>query len=394
MATYSGIGIMSGTSVDGLDLCYVEFTGDICSDVWGYCIKKAVTVPYTDDWVTKLKEAPSLSGLDLIKLHVEYGHFVGQCVSTFIDRELIKVDFVSSHGHTVFHQPEKRFTFQLGCGETTSTHLRCPLVCDFRSKDVALGGQGAPLVPSGEKYLFRQSDICINLGGIANIGLRGDRAYDICACNMVLNRLASKTGNGLGYDKDGQTASEGHVVEELLSQLEALKYYTEPSPKSLGYEGISQVIFPLLDEKKYSVPDMLHTFVEHVARQVTSACKESKITSQSNGSPTVLITGGGAFNKFLMKNMEKKLKEAGFSIQETDEDTINFKEALVFAFLGLRTLLGLDNVISATTGSSTDSVSGSIHRPVTPVVSSPSIQGHFNFMMKRQSIRSPPVSSF
>ena len=247
MATYSGIGLMSGTSVDGLDLCYVEFTGDISSDVWGYCIKKAVTVPYTEDWVTRLKQAPSLSGLDLIKLHVEYGHFVGECVSRFIDQEVIKVDFVASHGHTVFHQPEKRFTFQLGCGETTSTHLRCPFVCNFRSKDVALGGQGAPLVPSGEKYLFRQSDLCINLGGIANIGLKGDKGYDICACNMVLNNLACKTGNGLGYDKDGKIAKGGHVQEELLSQLEALPYYSEPPPKSLAYEGISFDIYPLLD---------------------------------------------------------------------------------------------------------------------------------------------------
>ncbi|XP_067661309.1 anhydro-N-acetylmuramic acid kinase-like [Haliotis asinina] len=384
MASYKGIGVMSGTSLDGLDICYAEFTGDIENDVWGYRIERAVTVPYGEVWTDKLSRATKLAGVDLIKLHFDYGHFIGDAVKQFIEKEGLKVDFVASHGHTVFHQPESSFTFQLGDGETTSTYLRCPFVCNFRAKDLALGGQGAPLVPSGEKFLFSHTDLCINLGGIANVGQKGKKGFDMCPCNTVLNKLAKQFDETLEYDVDGEIASSGVVKDSLLQQLEGLEYYEEPPPKSLGIEWIDREIFPLLDVNLYNVPDLLRTFVEHITNRIAGACADCS-QKDEDSEKTILITGGGAFNKFLMSLLEKKLKHGGFKVQQTDEDTINFKEALVFAFLGMRTLLGLDNVISVVTGSSCDSVSGSIHRSVQPYTPSPTIQDRFNYLMKRNS---------
>ncbi|XP_071087262.1 anhydro-N-acetylmuramic acid kinase-like [Haliotis cracherodii] len=387
MASYKGIGVMSGTSLDGLDICYVEFTGDIETDVWGYRIERAVTVCYGEEWTDKLRRATKLAGVDLIKLHFDYGHFIGDAVKQFIEKERIKVDFVSSHGHTIFHQPESSFTFQLGDGETTSTYLQCPFVCNFRAKDLALGGQGAPLVPSGEKFLFSHADLCINLGGIANVGQKGRKGFDICPCNIVLNKLAKQFDGAREYDVDGEIASRGVVKDSLLQQLECLEYYEEPPPKSLGIEWIDKEIFPLLDDKLYTVADMQRTFVEHITNRIAKACADCSQEVESS-EQTVLITGGGAFNKYLMNLLEGKLKQCGIKVQKTDDDTINFKEAMVFAFLGMRTLLGLDNVVSVVTGSRCDSVSGSIHRSVQPYTASPTIQDRFNYLMKRNSEKS------
>ena len=249
MASFVGIGCMSGSSLDGLDLCCVEFTGDVCSDLWSYRILAAKTVTYTKEWAERLRHAERLSGLELIRLHVDYGRFIGKCVATFITQNDLedRVQFVSSHGHSVFHKPVEGVTFQLGDGEVTATLIKVPFVCDFRTKDVTLGGQGAPLVPCGERFLFRNSDICINLGGIANIGVKGSKGYDICACNRILNYLATKTGSGLLYDKDGAIARGGKVIPEVLVRLQNLAYYQEDPPKSLWLDCIEDNVLPILD---------------------------------------------------------------------------------------------------------------------------------------------------
>lgn len=246
MSSFHGIGLMSGSSLDGLDICYAEFTGDVDTDVWGYRILKTLTLPYTEEWLERLRNARLLNGLDLIKLHVDYGRFLGETVEDFIDSEDAKPFFVASHGHTVFHQPEQHVTFQLGEGETTAAYLNCPFVCNFRNKDVALGGQGAPLVPGGERYLFSSVDMCVNLGGIANISWRGQNGHDICGCNTVLNMLAGKYGN-LSHDVDGQIGKSGKVLENVLQELESLEYYTLPPPKSFGLEWIVENVYPILD---------------------------------------------------------------------------------------------------------------------------------------------------
>lgn len=365
MSSFVGIGCMSGSSLDGLDICCVEFTGDLNSDLWGYRILKAETQPYSEGWAKLLAGAASLSGAEIIKLHTKYGRFVGETVSEFIDRhKLENVQFVSSHGHTVFHSPSEGFSFQLGDGETTSVFLKVPFVCDFRSKDVTLGGQGAPLVPCGEKYLFSNMDICVNLGGIANIGIKGTQGYDICPCNIVLNRLASVAYKGMLYDKDGIIAHSGKLLSPVMEKLHNLDFYRQPAPKSLWKEYIEDEVFPILDIKKYVPQDLLRTFTEHVAIRVADACAQAKANTCKNCvSPKVLVTGGGALNKYLMELVVAKLKPQQFEIEKVDETTINFKEALIFAFLGLRCLLGEENVFKSITGSTTDSISGSIHRP-------------------------------
>ena len=253
MATFTGIGCMSGSSLDGLDLCYVEFTGDVDTDVWGHRVIKAKTVPYSAEWEERLQHASKISSEDFVKLHIDYGHLLGKEIKNFMASENIEtVDFVASHGHTVFHNPNERYTFQLGDGETTSVYLECPFVCNFRNKDLALGGQGAPFVPCGEKYLFSSNDICINLGGIANIGLKGQTGYDISPCNYVTNRLATAHDQTLKYDEDGKIASAGKLIASVMDDMESLPYYNMDPPKSLSADWIEDNVLPILDVNHFN----------------------------------------------------------------------------------------------------------------------------------------------
>ncbi|KAL4230655.1 hypothetical protein ACF0H5_011031 [Mactra antiquata] len=365
MTTFVGIGCMSGSSLDGLDICCVEFTGDRHTDLWSYRLLAAETIPYTNVWTDRLSKAATLMGADLIKLHVDYGHFVGEMVSEFIQKKNLRsVQFVASHGHSVFHQPSEGFTFQLGDGETTSTHLNVPYVCDFRSKDISLGGEGAPLVPCGERFLYTSEHLCVNLGGISNIGIKGHYGYDISPCNILLNRLAKKADDSKSFDKDGEMARSGEVIPDLMQQLNNWSYYKEKPPKSLWRNQIDSDVFSLLENDKANVQDLLRTCTEHIASKIAEACVQAKGLLSSVSVPRILITGGGALNKFLMELITKKLDDAEFEVEKADEDTINFKEALIFAFLGLRCMLGEENVFHDITGSKRDTISGSIHRPM------------------------------
>ncbi|VDI32547.1 Hypothetical predicted protein [Mytilus galloprovincialis] len=370
MVSFYAVGCMSGSSLDGIDLCYAEFTGDIETDKWQYRILKAITVSYDTDWKSKLRSAKELMGEDLIKLHLEYGHFIGKTVKDFVEHEDIKnLDCVASHGHTIFHQPNLGYTFQLGEGETSAYYLKQPFVCNFRNKDVALGGQGAPLVPNGEKFLFSDNEICINLGGIANIGLKGLQGYDICPCNYVSNKLAAIHDPKLEYDPNGIISKTGTVIKEILGKLDALHFYEQLPPKSLDAEWIEAQVLPILDTTQNSIPDLLMTYTEHVTNRITEACKLARdsLHAENKLKPEnvlkVLVTGGGAFNKHLIRLLKGKLQDQGFILEQVDEVTIAFKEALIFAFLGLRCLLNQTNVFHSVTGSKADSVSGSIHRP-------------------------------
>ncbi|XP_061163831.1 anhydro-N-acetylmuramic acid kinase-like [Saccostrea echinata] len=367
MASYVGVGCKSGSSLDGLDLCCVEFTGDRDTDVWGYRIVKADTLPYDREWTSRLAGARDVSGEALIRLHVEYGHLIGKIIKKFIEENDIDVEFVSCHGHTIFHNPAQNYTFQLGVGETVSRYLDCPFVCNFRSKDVAFGGQGAPFVPCGEKYLFQAYDICINLGGIANIGLHGSKGYDISACNYVLNKLASNHDVSLNYDPDGRIARQGRVLKNVLEKLDLLPFYRKPPPKSLSAKWIDKNILPILDTTSYKIPDLMRTFVEHVACKLVEACQEVQSIPDKQTSAkkmTVLLTGGGAFNKTLVDVFRRKLEKLGTHLVSSDKDTVCFKDALIFAFLGLKCIFGEPNVFKEVTGGESDSVSGSIHLPV------------------------------
>lgn len=347
MQNASIIGVMSGTSLDGLDMAWCELVFD--NNRWHFEIKTAETIAYNTAWKQRLAAATQLSGIELARLHCEYGTLIGHEVKKFILKHRCTATHISSHGHTVFHQPQNGFTLQIGHGAYIAAAAGLPVVCDFRSTDVALGGQGAPLVPIGDKLLFGEYDACLNLGGFANISYEknGQRiAFDICAVNTVLNYLANQVR--MEYDKNGMLARQGNVNDALLNQLNAISYYRLQPPKSLGIEWVKENIFPLLDAAALSVHDFLATYTAHIA-QIIAAC----IPDESR----VLVTGGGAHNDFLIQQLSKLHP----NIHVPDKWIVDYKEALIFTFLGWLRIQQQVNVLSTYTGAKADSISGCIY---------------------------------
>jgi anhydro-N-acetylmuramic acid kinase len=350
------IGLMSGTSLDGLDLCACEFTNN--QNSIEFRIVHADTIPYSEDWKEQLNNAPHLSGENLIKLHHNLGDYFGNSTIDFIQRNQLNPALISSHGHTIFHQPQNGFTLQIGSGANIAAVTGIDTICDFRSKDVALGGQGAPLVPIGDQYLFSNYAACLNLGGIANISFYQDGkriAFDICPVNMALNYYAEKIN--LSYDNKGQIASSGKVIEELLSQLNHLSFYFETGPKSLGKEWFEKYFLPVISEyekqNNSDIADILCTLVEHISIQHSQVFLNAKIKGP------VLATGGGAFNDFLISRI---ISNSETEIYIPEADVINFKEALIFAFLGWLYCQDKTNTLSSATGARKDSIGGALYK--------------------------------
>jgi len=334
---------MSGTSLDGLDLCLVKFSGQ---DYLDYEILKADTVKYPTHLATLLAKGINLSSVELTQLDIDLGKYIGQAINTFLDE---KIDFIASHGHTIFHQPKSGVTLQIGSGIVIHTITHYPVIYDFRTLDVALGGQGAPLVPIGDKYLFSNYVSCINFGGIANLSYqqKGQRiAFDICPVNMALNTLASELS--LPFDNNGELARTGNIIPEMLDQLNQLDYYNIEGPKSLGIEWYNFNFRSIISKREYPVEDRLRTVCEHIAIQVTNVLK-----NVDNGK--VLITGGGAYNTFLIDLIKQK---GSHEFVVPTAELVEYKEALIFAFLGLLKKEGRINVLSAVTGAKLDSSSG------------------------------------
>ena len=349
MNRYNVIGIMSGTSLDGLDICYASF---IENTHWKFEINYASTIELPIELKKTLQKAISLDGLNLSLLNNSMGDFIGDSVNHFISLNKIEkkeVDFISSHGHTIFHQPKKQLSLQIGNGANISSKTALPVVCDFRTSDIALNGNGAPLVPIGDQFLFSQYDSCVNLGGISNISYNKNSiriAYDICPVNMVLNYLANKLS--IEYDKDGKISESGKINAELLNQLNKLSYFNENPPKSLGYEWVNENVFPLLENKRITTPDLLRTFTEHIAHQISINIPKGKS----------LFTGGGTHNTFLMERI-KGLSNSEIIIP--NKEIIDFKEALIFAFLGVLRWKNKVNTLKSVTGSNFDNIGGCIY---------------------------------
>ena len=341
---------MSGTSLDGLDIAYCEFNHNT---VWSFDLLKSVSIGFPEDIEARLRQSTLLDGLALSQLDVDLALWMGHQVKDFIKKEGFEVDFIASHGHTIFHQPDTRLTLQIGSGTIIHAVTGLPVVYDFRTLDVAWGGQGAPLVPIGDSLLFGQYDYCLNLGGIANISYEegGARlAYDICACNMVLNYLAGL--RSMKYDKNGDMAARGQVVPSLLNELNALSYYQASPPKSLGYEWVRDEIFPLLSEELYSLENMLCTYSDHAAFQIARQVRGAGIQKRR-----MLITGGGAFNDFFVQRLRHHCGDE-VEVVIPEKQIIEFKEALIFAFLGVLRVRGEVNCLSSVTGASKDSCGG------------------------------------
>lgn len=346
-------GVMSGTSLDGLDIAICSFE-DI-SGRWVFEIIAAETFPYSPEWQNDLSSAFNSSAENLAKLHAKYGKYIGECLEVFFSEEGVYPQLISSHGHTVFHQPQNGFTFQLGSGAEIAASTGIDTVSDFRSTDIALGGQGAPLVPIGDHLLFGGHKFCLNLGGIANISYEKNNeriAFDICPANMPLNFLASKLGKE--FDEDGEIAMAGTVNSELLSKLNALDFYSADAPKSLGREWFEKNFLPIIDDDKYSVEDRMRTVAEHIGIQIANTLFLSPGT-------TMLTTGGGAFNNLLIEVIEEQVSRHGIHVVVPDNNIVQFKEAIIFAFLGLLRIRKEPTALASVTGAKMDSPGGALY---------------------------------
>ena len=346
------IGVMSGTSLDGIDLCYAHFEFD---GFWKFQIISSKTVDYSKHWQERLRTAIDLNPTDLENLNTDYTLLLSKEIAAFINtKKVIKIDAICSHGHTVFHQPDKGVTLQIGNLPVLATYLNQTVVCDFRTQDVALGGQGAPLVPIGDALLFTDYDFCLNLGGFANISFqqKDNRiAFDICPVNIILNHYVKSLG--IPYDNKGEIASSGALCLPLLDRLNQLEFYKLQPPKSLGLEWVQREIFPQIDTYNLEVDSILRTVIEHSALQISKVLNSDHL---ENG----LITGGGVFNSFLMQRISEL---SGLDLPLADASIIDYKEALVFGFLGVLRLKNEPNCLQSVTGASSDHSGGYIYFP-------------------------------
>jgi len=355
---YRVIGVMSGSSLDGLDIAFAEFQEN--AGKWSYEIKNAVCYSYSVDWIEKLKKATSLSAKDYQLLDSAYGHYIGEQINKFIEENNLQyqVALISSHGHTTFHFPSQKMTAQLGDGSAIAAETQLPVVADLRSLDVAFGGQGAPIVPVGEKLLLGDYNYFLNLGGIANISINADQylAFDVCPANRVLNMLANDEGKE--YDDEGEMARTGNINEELLQKLNALDYYKQAFPKSLANEFGIETVYPLIRDTGCGIRDALRTYVEHIVIQIKEAINHA--TVQNRGMVTedsrLLATGGGAFNEFLIERLKEQLKNSNVEVVIPDENLVKYKEAIIMAFIGVLRWRQEYNVLASVTGATRDSI--------------------------------------
>ena len=341
------LGLMSGTSLDGIDLALCSFGNN--ESGWSFRIEDSETVPYSANWKRKLREAENRSAQDILLLHNEYARYTGEVINRFLDGKT-KPELIASHGHTIFHQPEKHFTFQMGNGTVIAAETGIKTIADFRNMDIALGGQGAPLVPIGDRLLFTEYDYCLNLGGFSNISYEegGQRiAFDIGPANIVLNFLSQQVGKE--YDRNSLIAQSGKVNIALLNELNKLAFYREKPPKSLGKEWLDSELIPMLKKSSLTLPDQMRTLYEHIAIQIGEVIRNSG---------TMLVTGGGAHNPLLMERITACSKAEVIIPQN---EIIDFKEALIFAFLGVLANEHQINCLAAVTGASRDNTGGTIH---------------------------------
>ncbi|MFD2891157.1 anhydro-N-acetylmuramic acid kinase [Flavobacterium chuncheonense] len=350
--SYQVIGVMSGTSLDGVDLAHLSFF--YTSDKWHFEILRATTVAYSDYWLHQLKNAVNFSTTELVQLNESYTKLLADIISQFVtDNKIQGLDAVCSHGHTILHQPSNGFTLQIGNLPILAQLINQNVVCDFRVQDVELGGQGAPLVPIGDRLLFSDYEYCLNLGGFSNISYEfdGNRiAYDISPVNTVLNFYANRLG--FDYDDKGEMARSGQTNFELLEALNEINFYNQTFPKSLGIEFVQDTILPILESYSISDFDKMHTFVEHIAFQIKNVLPDV--------SSKMLVTGGGAYNAFLMEHIKKLLINT--EVVVPNDTIIQYKEALIFGFLGVLKLRNEPNVLCSVTGAVKDHSSGFIYK--------------------------------
>jgi len=359
---YRALGIMSGSSLDGLDMAMIEFHE--VSGKWSYTTKAVDCYPYSHEWTEKLRNATGLDALQYLLLHSSYGTYIGEQVNRFIQEHELQyqVQLIASHGHTTFHVPSQKMTAQLGDGSAIAAITGINVVSDLRAMDISLGGQGAPIVPIGEKMLWPDYNLLLNLGGIANLSVtNADKyiAFDICPANRVLNMLAHEVDKK--FDDEGLIARSGNVQNTLLSKLNELEYYKQPYPKSLANEFGTDLLYRIIQDAKYELKDALRTYVEHITIQVSNAIllaiTDSGLESQGT---KLLITGGGAHNSFLLERLKDHLNPLGVEAIVPEKELIDYKEAIVMALIGVLRWREENNVFASVTGASRNSIGGAV----------------------------------
>ncbi|MGB1308088.1 MAG: anhydro-N-acetylmuramic acid kinase [Oceanihabitans sp.] len=347
---YNVIGVMSGTSLDGIDLAYITFKFNA---TWQFKITYCATIAYPESWIKTLKNLISLPIESIREIDSKYTTYLAQTINAFIKTNNIKnLDAICSHGHTALHKPQEGLTYQIGNLKELAILTNTKVICDFRVQDVALGGQGAPLVPIGDQLLFSKYDYCLNLGGFANVSFQENNnriAFDICPVNIVLNRYANKLG--FPFDDKGNIAKTGRIIKNLMGQLNSLSYYKQKHPKSLGLEWVKKEIIPILSATNQNEKNILHTFTEHIAEQIAANFKAKS---------TILVTGGGAYNNYLLERIKSK-KELNIILPNAE--LIEFKEALIFGFLGVLKMREEWNCLASVTGAKNNHSSGKIYLP-------------------------------
>ncbi len=357
---YNVIGLMSGSSLDGLDIANVHF--EETAGKWQFEIRESACIPYSAEWRKTLSDFSGLPAKDYLLLHTAYGHYLGYCVNEFLEEKNLayRIQLIASHGHTAFHLPAQRMTAQLGDGAAIAAATGIRTITDFRSVDVALGGQGAPIVPIGEKLLFPEYDLFLNIGGIANFSANRDVfiGFDVCPANRILNLLAA--GTEKGFDDNGDEAAAGRVNEKLLDQLNAIAYYQLPYPKSLSNEFGLNEILPLIKKANLSMQDALRTYVLHIVHQILKALLNLKRAFPGKDNLRLLITGGGAHNKFLVEILADVVSAYGIECVIPSDDLVDYKEAMVIALMGALRWREDINVMHSVTGASKDSINGAV----------------------------------
>jgi anhydro-N-acetylmuramic acid kinase len=355
---YKVIGLMSGSSLDGLDIAFIQLQEN--GGKWSYEILQVDCYEYDITWINKLKAAVGLNALNYQLLHAEYGHYLGRQVNCFIEKNNLhhQVNLISSHGHTTFHMPAKLMTAQLGDGAAIAAETQLPVVTDLRAMDVAFGGQGAPIVPIGEKLLLGDHTYFLNLGGIANISIHNNEnviAFDVCAANRVLNMLAEE--KNLQFDEDGKIAAAGNINNELLQKLNDLEYYKLLYPKSLANDFGIETVYPIVKRSSLNTEDAMRTYVEHIIVQIRNAIVSSQLSVVSE---QLLVTGGGAFNSFVINRLKEVVQEINIEVIIPEENLIKYKEALIMALMGTLRWREEYNVLASVTGAKRNSIGGAL----------------------------------
>ena len=357
---YRVIGLMSGSSLDGLDIAFVEFQET--SGKWSFDIKAAGTSVYDEEWVEKLSRAIHLPAYEYHLLHTSFGHHIGKLVLSFIEQHKLEYQpqLISSHGHTTFHVPGHRMTAQLGDGAAIAASTGINVVSDLRAMDIALGGHGAPIVPIGERLLLHDQQLFLNIGGIANISCNIDNrhiGFDVCPANRVLNMVAQQEGKS--YDDEGMMASAGQVNQRLVELLNDLEYYELPYPKSLANDFGTDVVFPLLKDATKSTSDALRTYVEHICVQIKKAI-EKVIKTEKTSANKIFVTGGGAHNRFMINRLKEVLGTIKIEVVVPSATVIDYKEAVIMGLIGVLRWREEYNVIASVTGAVRDSIGGAV----------------------------------